>query len=297
MFRNVLVGVDGRPGGRDAVALATKLMAGDGKLTLAHVFPGDPRLWNTYRAAYETMEQNGALELLTEARDQARLNADLRSVESTSAGRGLHELAEAGGDDLLVVGSSRRGPLGRVLLGDDTREALNGAPCAVAIAPSGYACSPAAIRQIGVAYDGSAESEHAVSVARTLAAERGASLSACEAVALPAYTFIGGPVPIDDTLDALVEQARRRIADLGGIEAHAVYGNVVDELTAYSASVDLLIVGSRAYGPIGRLVHGSTSRQLAHSARCPLLVLTRVGEPAAPGLVARADDPVGAELR
>ncbi|HTP21823.1 MAG TPA: universal stress protein [Solirubrobacteraceae bacterium] len=41
------------------------------------------------------------------------------------------------------------------------------------------------------------------------------------------------------------------------------------------ATIDLLVVGSRGYGPIGRLVHGSTSRALADAARCPLLVLTR----------------------
>ena len=40
-------------------------------------------------------------------------------------------------------------------------------------------------------------------------------------------------------------------------------------------SLDLLVVGSRGYGPLSRLVHGSTSQQLARSARCPLLVLTR----------------------
>jgi hypothetical protein len=43
----------------------------------------------------------------------------------------------------------------------------------------------------------------------------------------------------------------------------------------YSASLDLLIVGSRDYGPVGRFVHGSTTQQLARTARCPLLVLTR----------------------
>ena len=43
----------------------------------------------------------------------------------------------------------------------------------------------------------------------------------------------------------------------------------------YSASLDLLIVGSRGYGPIGRLIHGSTLRELARRARCPLLVLPR----------------------
>ena len=46
-------------------------------------------------------------------------------------------------------------------------------------------------------------------------------------------------------------------------------------------SLDLLIVGSRGYGPIGRLIHGSTSQQLAHTARCPLLVLTRTARPSA----------------
>ena len=43
MFKNVLVGVDGRAGGRDAIALASQLANPDGKLTLAHVHTGDLR--------------------------------------------------------------------------------------------------------------------------------------------------------------------------------------------------------------------------------------------------------------
>jgi nucleotide-binding universal stress UspA family protein len=123
-------------------------------------------------------------------------------------------------------------------------------------------------------YDGSPESEHAVAVARDLAAQCGAKLSAFEAVSLPTYTFLGGPAPIDDALEGLVDDARKRIDALGGVEPHAAYGHPAEELGVYSASLDL-IVGSRGYGPIGRLIHGSTSQQLAHSARCPLLVLTR----------------------
>jgi len=37
MFRDVLVGVDGRQGGRDAIGLARQLASSDGGLTLAHV--------------------------------------------------------------------------------------------------------------------------------------------------------------------------------------------------------------------------------------------------------------------
>ena len=75
-----------------------------------------------------------------------------------SAGRGLHEQAEEQDADLLVVGSCSHGAFGRAMLGDDTRAALNGAPCAVAIAPRGYAEHPEPIAKVGVAYNDSPES-------------------------------------------------------------------------------------------------------------------------------------------
>ena len=162
-----------------------------------------------------------------------------------------------------------------MLLDDDTHAALNGAPCAMAVAPAGYAERPAAIREIGVAYNGSRESEHALTVARTLAGEYSAKLSALEAVSLPSYALVGGGAPVADAINRLVEDARERIAALGGVEAHASYGVPAEELSLYSASLDLLVVGSRGYGPVGRLVHGSMSQKLARTARCPLLVLTR----------------------
>jgi nucleotide-binding universal stress UspA family protein len=93
-------------------------------------------------------------------------------------------------------------------------------------------------------------------------------------VSLPSDAFLG-PGAVDNTPRRLLEDARGRIAALGDVEPRAVYGQPAEELALYSASLDLLIVGSRGYGPIGRLIHGSTSQQLAHSARCPLLVLTR----------------------
>jgi nucleotide-binding universal stress UspA family protein len=167
-----------------------------------------------------------------------------------------------------------------VLIGDDTSAALNGAPCSIAIAPTNYSQQPRAIRKIGVGYDGSPESEHALSVARVLADASGAKLSALEAVALPSDAFLG-PGAVDNTPGRLLEDARARIAALGGVEPNAAYGQAAEELALYSASLDLLIVGSRGYGPVGRLIHGSTSQQLAHSARCPLLVLTRTAHPRA----------------
>jgi nucleotide-binding universal stress UspA family protein len=279
VFKNVLVGVDGHLGGEDAVALARRLTAQHGQLTLAHVYSGDQRLWRGSQLDHEAARQRQAAELLSAVRERAGVHALLRCAESSSPGRGLHELAEAMAADLLVVGSSRRGQVGRVFLGDDTLGALNGAPCAVAIAPAAYSQRSAVIDKIGVAYDGSAESRHAVFVAGQLAQEDDLTLCVCEVVTLPAYTFVAGAAPIEDAIDDLLGQARERLEALGDVEAHAVYGNAVAELARYSGSVDLLLVGSRGYGPFGRLVHGSTSNQLARTALCPLLVLTRGAHP------------------
>ncbi len=274
MFKQIVVGVDGREGGRDAVALARLLVAAGGELTLAYVVPGDADAFHGTSAVYEAPEGERAEALLETVRDQAGVEAHLRWRGASSVGRGLHELCDAIGADLLTVGSSRRGLLGRVLIGDDTSAALNGATCSIAIAPTDYSQQPGAIREIGVGYDGSPESEHALSVARTLAGVRGAKLSALEVVSLPSDAFLG-PGAVDNTPRRLLEDARRRIAALGDVQPRAAYGQPAEELALYSGSLDLLIVGSRGYGPIGRLIHGSTSQQLAHSARCPLLALTR----------------------
>jgi nucleotide-binding universal stress UspA family protein len=250
MFKNVLIGVDDGGGGRDAVALARRLNASEADLTLGHIYPGDPGA-SDHRS---DEEQARGEDLFGAIAGDLGPGAVVRCRGSSSVGRGLHELSEAIGADLLVVGSSRRGRLGRVLLGDDTRAALNGAPCAVAVAPDDYAYDPGLIREIGVGYNGSHESVHALDVARGLAAETGAKLSAFQ----------------------------------------AVYGRAAEELAIFSASVDLLVVGSRGYGPVGRLVHGSTSQQLARISRCPLLVLTRAARGRARPLVEQDDERVDA---
>lgn len=127
MFKNVLVGVDGRANGRDAIALASQLVDPDGKLTLAHVHRD------------EAAEREHSHKLLEDERSGAAVTAELVSVAATSPGTGLHQQAKELGADLLVVGSCSHGVLGRVLLGDDSRDAVDGAPCTVVIAIQGYA--------------------------------------------------------------------------------------------------------------------------------------------------------------
>jgi len=279
VFNKVMIGIDEQQGGSDAIALARQLVSDDGQLSLAHVHGGFPLVGRGYNADFEASERDRAETLLSRIAAEGGVPST-HCIGATSVGRGLHQLAETNGADLLVIGSTHRGLLGRVLVGDDTRDALNGAPCAVAVAPAGYARNPTPFGEIGVAFNGSFESRHAVEVARDLAADCEAKVSAFEAVAFPAYMYSGlaGGIPV--LSDTSVDEARSRIAELRGVEAHAAFGDPAEELALYSASLDLLVVGSRDYGPAGRLVHGSTTHRLARLARCPLLVLTRAARAA-----------------
>jgi len=262
MFDDVLVGVDGRPGGRDAIALASRLRSPDGRLTLAHVHGGQlaashaisPGVVATDREARETL-----LERELAAADLAT-GAELIGIEALSPGRALHQQAEEQGADLIVVGSCGRGVLG----------------CAVAIARLGYAEHPTPFAKIGVGYDGSPESTMALETARTLAAPTRASVHVLEVLSLPSYAYMGVIPPITgEGIEAMLQEANDRLRELPDVEAHAVCGLTGEELAQFGEDVDLLVVGSRGYGPLKRLVLGSTSAFLQRHARCSLLVLPR----------------------
>jgi nucleotide-binding universal stress UspA family protein len=290
VFNNVLIGVDGRQGGRDAIALAKQLAASDASLSLAHVYASE-WVWGPESAT--DIAYGEADRLLRSERDAAGIAAELVSADAAPAPRGLHELAEQRDSDLLVVGSSRHALFGRVLLGDIARATLNGAPCAIAIAPRGYTQAHRGLHRIGVGYDGSPESQAALIAAQDLARRHGATVTALWVVSLQDVRD-ERPIPADwtETAEVLVNRCRDQLGGIEGIEGDAVYGGPREELSRLSDRVDLLLVGSRGYGPAGRLVHGSVSSYLFGHVSCPLLVLPRSaagkGQPAAPTADAQA---------
>jgi nucleotide-binding universal stress UspA family protein len=280
MFKNVLVGVDGRPNGRDAIALAALLTGPDGKLTLAHVHTGDLRPTHAIAPALVREEREASHKLLEAERAAADVKAELLSIVSMSPGRGLHEQAEEQNADLIVVGSTSHGAFGRATLGDDTRDALNGAPCAVAIASRGYAGraggAGSQIANVGVAYNDSPESKAALALAQELAMPTSATVHALEVVSIPTYAYTGiMPPAIGETIEVMIQEANGRMEALADIDGHAVYGLAGEELAAFGDQVDILLAGSRGYGPVKRLMLGSTSDYLQRHARCSLLVLPR----------------------
>lgn len=276
MFNKVLIAIDEQTSGRDAIALARRLVSPTGKVLLANVHPRFGTRGNDDHGAFEGVEREAALGFLDSVNRELGLDAEVCSIASNRFGAGLHRLADSTRADLLVLGSSPGGRSGRVLLADETRHAINGAPCAVAVAPLGYTDTSSAITEIGVAYNGSDESRSAILAARALGGELGAGVTAFEALPLPIYDITPG---LWSNLEELIRDRRRsaceQIAKETGLRASAACGDTVDELAMFSGTVDLLIVGSRSYGPWGRLVHGSTTLRLLRYARSPLLILTR----------------------
>jgi nucleotide-binding universal stress UspA family protein len=277
MFERVIIGVDGEAGGQDAIMLAKRLAHPDAELTLANVYAnhehtrgrGDGGLFGSLLRAT-------SVRLMEDERDHAGVDARVVEVVASTVGKGLRQVSESESADLLVVGSSRRSALGGVFMTDHTRAALNGAPCPVAVAPSGYRDSIDGIRVIGVGFDGSPESEHALSTARAWAARCGARLRTMSVVSL-ADIPVDEPVPTDwpHVAVRLIDAAIHRWDGVDGVSGDAVYGDPADELARFSEEVDLLVLGSRAEGAIARLRHGSTANYLTRHSHCPLIVFPR----------------------
>ena len=265
MFKNVLVGVDGRPAAATRSRLPRTLIDPDGKLTLDHVHSGEmPR--SHQLAAFVRAARNRARGRGCPGRAAQRPRA--------GPGPGLHEQAEELHADLLVVGSCRHGALGRAMLGDDTRAALNGAPCAVAVAsratPSGRGRGSHQFADVGVAYNGSPESKGALALAQELAAASGATVHASGSRLDPALAYTGiMPPAIGESIEEMLQEAKAACRHCQASRVARCMGSPARSSPRSATGVDILVVGSRGYGPVKRLVLGSTSAYLER--HCALL--------------------------
>ena len=273
MYANVIVGVDGREGGRDAAALAAMLAASDAVVSLVHVTTSTPIANRATVRDLAFADEESLPLVLDQEIELCGGGAQLTRIPATSVGAGLEDVARRRGADLIIVGASRRHGIARLFVGDDVAAVMHHAPCAVAIAPAGYAEHPRVPARIGVAYDGSPESEVALAHAGLLAAERRSLITVQHAVEPHCYTPGWGitSVPVDDPASELAV-AREQMPDAGGFEVQHVYGLPHDLLVALAEQVDLLVCGSRRQGAVKRLALGSTSEYLARHVATPVLI-------------------------
>jgi nucleotide-binding universal stress UspA family protein len=60
-----------------------------------------------------------------------------------------------------------------------------------------------------------------------------------------------------------------------GVGVDTFIGDPGDVLIDLSAHLDLLVCGSRGYGPLRAVLLGSVSRRITAEARCPVIVIPR----------------------
>jgi nucleotide-binding universal stress UspA family protein len=72
-----------------------------------------------------------------------------------------------------------------------------------------------------------------------------------------------------------LEQAAAPLRQDVSVRTDIVPGETTSALIKQSERLDLLVLGSRGYGPLARVLLGSISRRVVNDARCPVLVVPR----------------------
>ncbi|HEX5782078.1 MAG TPA: universal stress protein [Solirubrobacteraceae bacterium] len=281
----IIVGIDDSPGALDALTFASRLaLASGASLRLATAFPYSDTPSRVNVAAYRADLESDARKTLEAARvaTEAAVSG-IEAIADPSPARALHELSERIDAALVVVGSTRRGPLGRVVPGSTGERLLHGSPCPVAIVPRGYSTA-ALVRTIGVGYDGSDESEAALGAACLVARRFEAALRVIRVydatlVGSPALMTVPGSYNVHEDFEAQqregLDEAVRALPGELGAEPVFVAGPAGPELAAQSEQVDLMVVGSRGYGPRAAVLLGGVTHTLIRKAACPVVVLPR----------------------
>jgi nucleotide-binding universal stress UspA family protein len=260
----ILIGVDSSERSEDAIAFAGRLAAASGaQVIVACAFP------DTSDHHYAELRDAALDTAYAMSRRLVGVDPRLISIRSPAGAPAdaLRALAHSEGAELIVVGSTHTGRLSRVLPGGTAEKLLSGAPCAVAVVPRGYRAETVPVR-IGVAYDGSTEARSALSAAVALAPAFGAEL---ELIGVAT----GVVSPEDGVLHGGLEAAITTVP--GEIRAHSTLeaGDPAEEIARRSADLDLLVTGSRGYGPLRAVLAGGVSGRLLRAASCPVLVVPR----------------------
>lgn len=284
MFGTIVVGTDGMDKGRAALRLAHRLseLTGDG-LEVVSVLP-DPATLPAHPALDVHRLRHEAETRLAELRDRLAPGAEAEVAVGDSVAHALRDAVDRERAGLVVVGSARRRGGARLIEGDRAMQVIEGAPCAVLLVPEDDR-ERTAIRRIVVGLERTPEADAALRLAAALARRCGADLRVIAAVdETPlALGLWGYPAPVawEDIAGELTADAERMVAEavagsgVPGASGEAVPGHAVRVLVAAAAEADLLVLGSRRWGALRRVVLGSTTAGVLREAGCPVLVPPR----------------------
>jgi nucleotide-binding universal stress UspA family protein len=288
MASRVVIGYDGSEASEDAVAFGLTWCRSTGDVPIvATVYPDEHPLGaGRVDAEWATYVRQQAEAIQDKARATVGDAALYRNVASTSAAHGLADLAEDVEAVVVIMGTAQETGLSRALLGSTTERLLHGATAPVTIVPPGWRKSaPDRISNIGVAYVDTRDAREALRVAVRVALRIPAQLTLYSVLGQSSerYSYLAGRTGEQ----AVVEKGRESFGKALDFAAAGVppeleprtvllEGAVVESLAALGPDdVDLLVCGSRGYGPGRRVLLGGVSSPLIRRARLPVTVVPR----------------------
>ncbi len=207
-----------------------------------------------------------------------------KPMVNDSPAAGIYELTDWEKPTAVVIGSTRHGKSGRVQVGTLGGSLLSGVRCSVAVAPRGYADRRSGLGRIGVAVDGSSQSWRALSAAAYLAERANAPLAILSVMGPPHYVLGGLLSPLgpeeyreykEKEWESVYEEALGRVPDGVATEPLLLHGEPAEALAEAASDLDLLLLGSRGYGPVKGTLLGSVSARVMAAAPCPVMVVPR----------------------
>jgi len=288
MYTDIIIGFDGSPAGHDALALGRRLALTTGaSTTVVYVHPYQPLTANvTADAAVELSWRKRAERALDEARRTMDDVPDVRfrAKRETSPARALREAAMEVAAAVIVVGSTHRKGLARVM-GTTADRIIRAAPCAIAVAPVGYAdrVERSVLGAVGAAVDGGSETERVARVAARIARGTRTRLRLLVVVqhdgAAPSTRArrLGFPLrtAVRRAADRVLDRAVAAAGPDADVQRRIVEGPPASMLVAEANDLDLLVVGSRGRGPLRRVMLGTVGGAVLRDADCPVLAIPR----------------------
>jgi nucleotide-binding universal stress UspA family protein len=247
--------------------------------------------------------QAAIAELAHEVPELAGLEADLRAVEGHSAARGIHGVADEETAALVVIGVTGAGRAARGLVGSTAERVIHGAPCPVAVVPESF--EPSGVTVVGVAFLPSPEGQEALHAGAMLARAAGAQLRVV-ALLKPEFGAVEGAhadprgvrdnqrrgeaaVTHEEAMQAAVQDALGQVPEVRDVRVDVEFGEPEESLVDLSRHLDVLVMGSRGYGPAKAVLLGGVSRRVTAAAECPVLVIPRGAARPLDDMLAHAD--------
>jgi nucleotide-binding universal stress UspA family protein len=263
---------------------ATIATASGGRLSLVGVFP--PAFLPVKGVSDRRTMRAQATRTLRAQRDLLAPDAFVHTIADMSVARALRHFAQRSHANLVIVGSSHSGPPGHVRIGRAGRQLLYDTPFSLGVAARGLHERRPRLRTVGVGYDGGPEAEVALAAAAELAAAAQAKLLVRRAVEdrVPVLSRDAWIELADWSHEHMWQDARASaLAEAEAAvtrfdvpaEVSATVGDPGYEMRALSSAVDLVVVGSRRWGPVARLVTGGVGETLVTEASCSVLIVPR----------------------